>query len=256
LIRVVKPDSAPKILRDEDSSGPKATKKLRDDYDAGQREFEFNSTIYAARSVKSALIKAQHKKCCFCESRIMHIAYGDVEHFRPKGGFRQERGEPLTQPGYFWLAYEWSNLFLSCSLCNQRYKKNVFPLADQSKRARSHHDDLSGEEPLFIHPSDDDPREFIGFREEVAYAIDGNDRGKATITELGLDRDDLNEARREKFKAATQSLRIVDLLTRVLEKEGDPRPEYETLVKEHRAAIKEYLSPNAEYSAMLQDALS
>jgi uncharacterized protein (TIGR02646 family) len=256
LIRVAKPDSAPKILRDEDSSGPKATKKLREDYDSGQREFEFKSSIYAAKSVKNALIKAQSKKCCFCESRITHIDYGDVEHFRPKGGFRQQRGEPLTKPGYFWLAYQWSNLFLSCSLCNQRYKENVFPLADQSKRARSHHDDVADEAPLFIHPSDDDPREFIGFREEIIYAIDGNDRGTVTIRELGLDRDDLNEMRRERLMAAMRSLRIVDALKRLLEQSGTLAPELEGLLEENAAAIEEYLAPHAEYSLMLQDALS
>ena len=255
MIRVVKPDSAPKILRDEDSSGPKATKKLREDYDSGQREFEFKSSIYAAKSVKNALIKAQHKKCCFCESRIMHIDYGDVEHFRPKGGFRQERGESLTKPGYFWLAYEWSNLFLSCSLCNQRYKENVFPLADQSKRARSHHDDVADEAPLFIHPSDDDPREFIGFREEIVYAIDDNHRGETTIKELGLDRDNLNEARRERFEAATRSLRVVNTLTLLLEQDGHLTPELESLLEENTAAVEDYLAPNAEYSSMLQDAL-
>ena len=256
MIRVVKPDSPPKILRDEDSSGPKASKKLREDYDSGQREFEFESSIYAAKSVKNALIKAQNKKCCFCESRVTHIAYGDVEHFRPKGGFRQQRGEPLTKPGYFWLAYGWSNLFFSCSLCNQRYKENVFPLADQAKRARSHHDDVAEEAPLLIHPSDDDPRELIGFREEIVYAIDGNDRGRTTITELGLDRDGLNEARRERLEAATRSLRTVNTLTRVLERDGHLPHDLEQILEQHQDAIAEYLAPSAEYSSMLQDALS
>jgi hypothetical protein len=48
----------------------------------------------------------------------------------------------LEQPGYFWLAYVWANLFLACQLCNQSFKKNLFPLADPAKRARSHLHDL------------------------------------------------------------------------------------------------------------------
>lgn len=55
-----------------------------------------------------------------------------VEHFRPKGGWRQSPGQPIEQPGYYWLAYEWSNLFLACGPCNSRHKRNLFPLTDQA----------------------------------------------------------------------------------------------------------------------------
>ena len=71
-------------------------------------------TAYSAKSVKNALIKAQHEKCCFCEAKGTHVAYGDVEHFRPKGGFRQDPNDPLGRPGYYWHAYAWENLFFSC----------------------------------------------------------------------------------------------------------------------------------------------
>nr|WP_239015299.1 AAA family ATPase [Archangium violaceum] len=77
-------------------------------------------------------------KCAFCESQLAHISYGDVEHFRPKAGWRQEEGGPLGRPGYYWLAYEWTNLFLACTLCNQQFKRNLFPLRTPSRRARSH----------------------------------------------------------------------------------------------------------------------
>ncbi len=116
MIRVDKPRTAPKILREQASSGPKTTAALKKAYDSGQREFEFKSSIYAAKSVKSHLIRAQHGKCCFCESKITHVDYGDVEHFRPKSAFRQKSSDSLEKPGYYWLAYEWDNLFLSCAL--------------------------------------------------------------------------------------------------------------------------------------------
>ncbi len=72
---------------------------------------------------------------------------------RPKAGFRQIAQELLGRPGYYWLAQEWDNLFFACPLCNQRYKKNRFPLRDPAARARSHRDDVSREEPLFINPA-------------------------------------------------------------------------------------------------------
>ena len=256
MIRVVKPDRPPKILRDKDARGLKATKKLKDAYDDGRRDFEFKSDIYGAKSVKAALIKAQHKKCCFCESKVTHISYGDVEHFRPKGGFRQKKSDPLTRPGYYWLAYEWSNLFLSCTLCNQRYKANLFPLAVTRNRARSHEDDVSAERPLFIHPSDDDPEQYIGFRDEIVYAIDGKRRGKVTIEGLRLDRNDLEEMRRDRLQPAKRSKRIVRYFRQLRDRQGGLPAEVESLLEEHEAAIAAYLDPVVEYSSMLKAALS
>ncbi len=84
----------------------------------------------------------QHDKCAFCESKVSAIAYGDVEHFRPKAGYQQSHDDDLQRPGYYWLAYEWSNLFFSCSICNQQGKRNVFPLANPRRRATCHRDDI------------------------------------------------------------------------------------------------------------------
>jgi hypothetical protein len=102
MIRVTKPGQSPSILREK---GRRTTEANQQAFEGGERIFEFESSIYGAKSVKNALIKAQHGKCAFCESQVRHIAHGDVEHYRPKGGFRQNDPDPLEQPGYFWLAY-------------------------------------------------------------------------------------------------------------------------------------------------------
>ncbi len=208
MIRVAKPIQAPALLRNR---GADETAENCDKFDAdpesyrdGTKTFDFNSSIYGAKSVKNKLIAAQHRKCCFCESRITHVSYGDVEHFRPKGGYSQDTDDHLHRPGYYWLAYDWNNLFLSCQLCNQRFKKNLFPLENKDERAQSHHEDIDRERPLFLHPSNDDPEHHVGFRDEFPFAIDGDSRGKITIDWLRLDRDELNEMRRdclEKLKA-------------------------------------------------------
>ncbi|MCY1083516.1 hypothetical protein [Archangium lansingense] len=150
-------------------------------YEKGKQSFEFDPGIYAHESVKQAILRAQHGKCAFCESKVAHLSYGDVEHFRPKAGWRQEESESLNRPGYYWLAYEWANLFLACTLCNQQFKKNLFPLQAPARRARSHKEDVTAEDPLLLDPAVDDPEAFISFREEVPYAVDGNARGEATI---------------------------------------------------------------------------
>jgi len=57
-------------------------------YQTGKKKFNFAPTIYAHSSVKTALIKAQRKKCCFCEQLIGED--GDIEHFLPKSVYQQK----------------------------------------------------------------------------------------------------------------------------------------------------------------------
>ncbi|MDQ1610222.1 MAG: hypothetical protein QOG00_153 [Pyrinomonadaceae bacterium] len=197
MIYIVKPHIAPAILT---AKGKDERRANIIKYNKGSRSFDFDSKVYAHKSVKEALIKAQHDKCFLCESKITHIAFGDVEHFRPKAAYCQNRSEGLQKPGYYWLAYEWSNLFLACQLCNQVFKKNLFPLADPKTRATSHRQTLRKERPLFIDPSVDDPEQFISFREEIPFPLGNDPRGKATIENLGLKRQKLNEKRLEAYE--------------------------------------------------------
>lgn len=215
MIRIAKPIQAPAILRkrgaDETAANNNQFDENPDSYRDSTKTFDFESSIYGAKSVKNKLIAIQHGKCCFCESRITHISYGDVEHFRPKGGYSQDTDDDLHRPGYYWLAYNWANLFLSCQLCNQRFKKNLFPLEIPGERASSHHDDIAREQPLFIHPSNDDPAQHVGFRDEFPYAINGNRRGRLTIEWLRLDRDALNEMRRD----CLEKLKLLELIVKL-----------------------------------------
>ena len=129
MIKISKPP-APAVLQGRGQA--KRAKHCADydrspaDYEAGAKTFTFDDALYGHASVKQALIAAQHGKCCFCERKIG--AEGDVEHFRPKASFCQGERSPLERPGYYWLAYEWDNLLLACPICNQRFKRNYFPL--------------------------------------------------------------------------------------------------------------------------------
>ncbi|HEX8456913.1 MAG TPA: hypothetical protein VF656_06435 [Pyrinomonadaceae bacterium] len=195
MIRVNKPHDAPHILN---TKGKAKRQEHVAAYNRGERQFEFDTKIYGHKTVKEALIKSQHDKCFLCESKITHISHGDVEHFRPKAAYRQSTRDTL-HTGYYWLAYEWSNLFLACPVCNQVFKKNLFPLSNPTARATSHRKSLSKEKPLFLDPSIDDPEQHISFREEVPFPLNGSVRGKATITDLGLKRLKLNDRRREHY---------------------------------------------------------
>jgi hypothetical protein len=139
MIRIQRPADAPAVLK---SKGKKHAAEMCARYDADPTtdDLDPKPTIYAHETVKNALLKLQHGKCAFCECKVTHQQYGDVEHFRPKKGYKQKDGDPLGRPGYYWLAYEWTNLLVSCQICNQKFKKNLFPLRRPSRRARCHND--------------------------------------------------------------------------------------------------------------------
>jgi uncharacterized protein (TIGR02646 family) len=216
MIRIRKPSSAPPILATRGQQETHANCASYDAnpaaYDDGTVQFSFDSGIYGHDSVKRELIALQHGKCCFCEAKISHISYGDVEHFRPKAGYRQHPDDTLGRPGYYWLAYAWSNLFLACQLCNQRFKKNTFPLEDAGQRCRNHQADLAKEEPLFLDPGAEDPEIHIEFAAEQPVAKNGSLRGLTTIEALGLRREPLRERRFDRYKMLIALKDVVRLL--------------------------------------------
>jgi uncharacterized protein (TIGR02646 family) len=89
---------------------------------------DFKGAVYGSKAVKEALWEMQDGKCCFCEKEV-EVAFGTVEHFRPKTSAREDDGS--TRPGYWWLGYEFENLYLCCSNCNTP-KGNYFPLRSGS----------------------------------------------------------------------------------------------------------------------------
>lgn len=85
----------------------------------GQRGLRIKESFktYSDVQVRKSLKQMFKDKCAYCESKITHIYSGDIEHFRPKGGYGD--ANPITKPGYYWLAADWDNLLLACPFCNQ-----------------------------------------------------------------------------------------------------------------------------------------
>ena len=99
MIRINKPEQVPDKLLIEGKKKRRSHclsyTRNSQDYQNGEKNFSFNSNIYAHKEVKEALIQSQYGKCCFCEQIIYKD--GDVEHFRPKQAYRQEKGTPLQR---------------------------------------------------------------------------------------------------------------------------------------------------------------
>ena len=223
-----------------------------DDYSNGVKRFDFNRAIYGHADVRTALRKAQHRKCCYCEGRSEAFAAADVEHYRPKGAVRQEPGSPEQLPGYYWLAYSWENLYLCCQVCNRSGKKDLFPLADDSVRARSHRDDVARESPLLLDPGGtNDPRAHVRFRQERA--VGQTDTGRRTIEVLDLNRPSLIEERRRRLRRLRELQGLQDVV-QWLDVDG-LEPEVIELRERARRELARAPLPSAIFSAMAADFL-
>ena len=190
MIRVIK-GAAPRRLT---VAGSAATISLKAEYDAAPREFrngtkklKFKDSIFGHVTVRNELGRNQHGKCCYCEVIIpVPYALQHVEHYRPKSRSRQSRNSKPIFPGYYWLAYDWANLFLSCHFCNSSNKGDLFPIANEALRARDHNDPIAREATLILCPGGPgDPDRHIEFHEDTPKGITAE--GRATIKYLGLD---------------------------------------------------------------------
>jgi hypothetical protein len=93
-------------------------KKKRDRELESGNDKKWKSSIW--KEAKKQLLEETHDKCAYCETPTRVVAYGDVEHFRPKSI-------------YWWLAYCYENYLASCTVCNQEYKKDHFKLSDPTR---------------------------------------------------------------------------------------------------------------------------
>jgi hypothetical protein len=161
---------------------------------------------------------ARSGKCAFCE-RVRDHSELNVDHRRPKAGVegwsypdwkktnafatseRRPKGRLLeTHPGYWWLAYEWTNYALTCWQCNGHWKVNLFPLEAEEARSSCRADDLDAtERPLLLDPSK-------RFESDDHFAWDNTGlvhphtlEARATVLVCGLNRLTLVEERRSHY---------------------------------------------------------
>lgn len=213
----------------------------------GQTRHGFDDLVW--RQARPFALELFRKKCAYCETPISD---GELDHFRPKSEATQwsmarsgsgVRG--LSVPdAYWWLAYEWSNIYLSCTVCS-RSKKNLFPVGKERATAplkeqspRQQKAALAREQALLLDPCLDDPADFFdydpdGYIRSRALAMARpakkmsaaqlTDRAQATIEIFGLNRKSLVEER--KREAAILQM----AWAAALRQSGGPLPGRETL---------------------------
>lgn len=207
----------PSILQKKASDWLATFKALSTDPNATKEQINNAQNKYRHAQIKDALVQMFYGKCAYCESKITVVTYGAIEHFFPKST-------------YIDLTFEWSNLLLSCDMCNDAgHKGTRFPL------------DKNGN-PLLIDPTDGitNPNMHLKFVWDAVaglasvYGLD--ERGKTVETIF-----DLNGIGGRKELMAHRSKYVKRLFALLrLARKGDP---------EAIELLEEACKPNAEYSA-------
>lgn len=137
-------------------------------------------------------------KCAFCETRLK-MNQQMLMYFRPQGNVHP----PSAEHHYYWLALDWSNLYLSCRECFL-LRGSEFPVEQPRVIAHVSHLDRENahpyflaEQPLLLDPCVEVPIEHLDFNENGTIATrNRSPRGKRTIEIFELNRDSLVEKRR------------------------------------------------------------
>ncbi|MFA6444195.1 MAG: hypothetical protein WCV99_17845 [Sterolibacterium sp.] len=116
---------------------------------------------YRARwvALRAEFSAFSHGKCWYVECKNPGTD-DDIDHFRPKLGVKEDS----THPGYYWLAFDWTNLRLSCHRANRPRvnpegggtggKGGHFPLVDPAARASTPAQGKGQEVPALLDPTD------------------------------------------------------------------------------------------------------
>lgn len=165
-------------------------------------DHNFDKNIYNKYCINE-LMTIYKNKCCYCESKPLAVSYFEVDHYRPKLGKESD-----GHNGYYWLAYEWSNLLLACKRCNNK-KLAQFPILGQRVDIAPLRDgllirdnmladsrNLLEEQPLLLNPEIDFPENFIiVLPNGNLRGFDDESRGEESIRICELNREGLITAR-------------------------------------------------------------
>lgn len=182
----------------------------------GEELTKTEKSRYSHKDIKAKLVKETNGKCAYCESKILHIDYADIEHISPKS---------IDPCG--WV--KWENLTLACSICNTN---------------KSNYDTVASP---FVDPYLQRPKDHMNIHGASVLPLPGSSNAVHTIHVLKLNRPDLLERRREKiFDLNKQALAMVAyldaatqaILLQDLEEEMLADKEYSALAEDFIFSLK------------------
>lgn len=171
-----------------------------------QEHFPFDPRIYCHPEVEFALEELFHGKCAYCEKKLTRIL---VDQFRPKAGAVGLERE-YSPDHYWWLAYEWFNIYSVCDSCNSS-KGPKFPVEGPRASLLVRKQELEMEQRLLLDPCSDNPEEHLAFDKD-GRVMGLTQRGQVTVDLLNLNGDYLIAARSELARTLLNLTRELDLV--------------------------------------------
>lgn len=181
------------------------------DFLASGKERPDNSK-YAHPSIKQALESMSHTKCFYCE-RSLKDGDEEVDHH-------------IEVCVNKYLAFEWTNLYLSCSDCNKKISHNDISI----------HDAL---DPLV--DSDEEIKNHITFEDETIIEVNNSIKGRNTIRKYRLD-SKAHDNRRQR-----QLIKLFNTICKSLRRGG-----VQGLTDQDKEAIRRYAYSSSPYSYMCE----
>jgi uncharacterized protein (TIGR02646 family) len=170
MIKLAKLDE-PEVLRQNSAAW---TAILLHKIAIGESPTDHEKSRYRHSEIKEVLKHETHGKCAYCESYVLHVAFGDIEHIIPKS----------LQPV---LTFEWSNLTLACDICNT----------------------AKGTAEGLVDPYISDPLDYFQFLGPMVFASPNNDTALLTERRLQLNRSELLERRSIALKGVSDQLVLI-----------------------------------------------
>ena len=143
--------------------------------------------VLQSAEILDPLLLMTNENCAYCERGLEADGPNSpvIAHHRPTWGAVGTAGD-IAVEAYWWLTYEWENLFPACADC-VRSRGSRFPvIGDRATRSSS----LLKERPLLLDPIVDDPDEHLRYHPDgTVTAL--TERGRMTSDILALNRNSL-----------------------------------------------------------------
>jgi HNH endonuclease len=184
--------------------------------DAGKEIPKSISDRYKSSDIKASLWQETKYKCAYCESRIQHIDYGDVEHMQPKINGA-------------WHRFAYENLTIACGVCNTNKHQHLG----------------------ILNPYVDEPSDHLMAEGPMVIRRPGSDSGMITEQRLRLNRPALLERRTERLDAVarlwdqyarTLNAGIRGVLLAEIRRECSAEMEYSFVVSEYVRRVEVHLA--------------
>jgi len=172
-----------------------------------------DNSKYAHKNIKDTLYAMSYGKCFYCETKLSG-GNKEVDHFLEVAIDHSK-------------AYEWGNLYLACSNCNDKMNHEAIPVTDALDPCSD---------------SDEVIQQNISFVDEQVIAIPGAEKGLTTIKKYRLNTDLLDMRRGQWLK---KLLKTVADIEAVMIEEGRKK-----VTDSEKKTLLRYMSPDQPYSLM------